>query len=129
MGLVIHKEKISRETGEKLKGLCPFGAINYSEKDGLSIGMGCRLCKLCVKKSDGAVTLVGRTSGGGSCVVQSMATAWGTIYQMSGFKRLSYIKNGSFYDVDRGAQPDVVISTPEKYYDRAALTDFINSIY
>ena len=56
MGLVIHKEKISRETGEKLKGLCPFGAISYSEKDGLSIGMGCRLCKLCVKKSDGAIT-------------------------------------------------------------------------
>ena len=56
MGLVIHKEKISRETGEKLKGLCPFGAISYSEKDGLSISMGCRLCKLCVKKGDGAVT-------------------------------------------------------------------------
>ena len=48
---------------------------------------------------------------------------------MSGIKRISFVKNGSFYDVDRGAEPDVVISTPEKYYDRAALTDFINSIY
>ncbi|MBQ7643421.1 MAG: electron transfer flavoprotein subunit alpha/FixB family protein [Spirochaetales bacterium] len=56
MGLVIHKEKISRETGEKLKSLCPFGAISYTEKEGLSIGMGCKLCKLCVKKSDGAIT-------------------------------------------------------------------------
>lgn len=56
MGLVIHKEKISRETGEKLTSLCPFGAISYSDKEGLSIGMGCKLCKICVKKSDGAVT-------------------------------------------------------------------------
>ncbi len=56
MGLVIHKEKISRETGEKLKSLCPFGAISYTEKEGLSIGMGCKLCKLCVKKSDGVIT-------------------------------------------------------------------------
>ena len=62
MGLVIHKEKINRETGEKLKGLCPFGAISYTEKEGLSIGMGCKLCKICVKKSDGAVTFEEETS-------------------------------------------------------------------
>ena len=54
---------------------------------------------------------------------------WGTSFQISANTRVSFLKNGSFYDVDRGAQPDVVISTPEKYYDRAALTDFINSIY
>ncbi|MBP5553076.1 MAG: electron transfer flavoprotein subunit alpha/FixB family protein [Spirochaetales bacterium] len=56
MGLVIHREKINRETGEKLTSLCPFGAISYSDTEGLSIGMGCKLCKICVKKSDGAVT-------------------------------------------------------------------------
>lgn len=56
MGLVIHKEKITAEAAEKLNGLCPFGAINYSQAEGLSIGMGCKLCKLCVKKSDGAIT-------------------------------------------------------------------------
>ena len=56
MGLVIHKEVVTKELGEKLKSLCPFGAISYDEKDGLSIGMGCKLCKLCVKKGDGAVT-------------------------------------------------------------------------
>lgn len=56
MGLVIHKEKVTRELGEKLKSICPFGAISYDENAGLSIGMGCKLCKLCVKKGEGVVT-------------------------------------------------------------------------
>ncbi len=56
MGLVIHKEKVTREIGERLKAACPFGAIGYDEENGLSIGMGCKVCKLCVKKGEGAVT-------------------------------------------------------------------------
>ena len=56
MGLVIHRDKVTKEIGERLKAACPFGAIAYSEKDGLSIGMGCKLCRICVKKGDGAVT-------------------------------------------------------------------------
>ena len=56
MGLVIHREKVTAQVGEKLKALCPFGAISYSEAEGLSIGMGCKVCKLCVKKGEGAVT-------------------------------------------------------------------------
>ena len=39
------------------------------------------------------------------------------------------IKNGAYYDVDRGAEPDIIITSPEKFYDRAALTDYINSLY
>ena len=53
MGLVIHKEKVTAELGEKLKSICPFGAISYDVSNGLSIGMGCKLCKLCVKKGEG----------------------------------------------------------------------------
>ena len=83
----------------------------------------------CAFKESGKVTLLGRTSGGGSCNVLNANSPWGTSFQISANTRVSFLKNGSFYDVDRGAQPDVVISTPEKYYDRAALTDFINSIY
>ncbi len=56
MGLVIHKEKVTREIGERLKAACPFGAIGYDEQNGLSIGMGCKVCKVCVKKGEGAVT-------------------------------------------------------------------------
>lgn len=83
----------------------------------------------CVFKDSGVVTLLGKTSGGGCCPVQPISSAWGTSFQISSSKNLSFIKNGSFYDIDRGADPDYNISTPEKYYDRKALTEFINNIY
>ena len=57
-------------------------------------------------KSSQTVTLLGRTSGGGSCVVQPLSTAYGTSFQISGRLRLSFLKNGSFYDIDQGADPD-----------------------
>jgi hypothetical protein len=83
----------------------------------------------CMLKESGVVTMLGRTSGGGSCNIQPLSSAWGTSFQISGTNRSSFMKNGSFYDVDRGADPDFVISEPEKYYDRQALTEFINGIY
>lgn len=83
----------------------------------------------CVLKESNKVTLLGRTSGGGSCVVQFASSAWGSSFRISGPKRLSFLKNGSFYDIDRGADPDYLLSKPEKYYDRASLTDYINSLY
>ncbi|OON84747.1 hypothetical protein BXO88_15750 [Oribacterium sp. C9] len=83
----------------------------------------------CIFKESSKVTLLGRTSGGGSCVVEPVSSAWGTSFQLSGISRLSFVMNGAFYDIDRGADPDYVISTPEQYYDREALTKFINSIY
>ena len=82
-----------------------------------------------VFKQSGKVTLMGRTSGGGSCVVQNLSTAWGTSFNISAPRRMSFMKNGSLYDIDRGADPDYTISSPAKYYDRQALTDYINSLY
>ncbi len=83
----------------------------------------------CALKDSGKVTVLGRTSGGGSCVVLNISSAWGTSFQISGSRRLSFIKNGAYYDIDRGADPDFVITSPEKFYDREALTDYINSLY
>jgi C-terminal processing protease CtpA/Prc len=83
----------------------------------------------CALKESGKVTVLGRTSGGGSCVVLYTSSAWGTSFQLSGNRRISFIQNGAYYDVDRGATPDIVITSPEKFYDRAALTDYINSLY
>ena len=83
----------------------------------------------CALKDSNRVTLLGRTSGGGSCIVQFISSAWGTSFRISGPQRLSFLKNGSYYDIDRGTEPDYQISTPEKYYDRQALTDYINSLY
>ena len=80
-------------------------------------------------KENGGVTLLGRVSGGGSCVVQPMTTAWGTSYQISGPERLAFLKNGSYYDVDRGVEPDYIISSYEHFYDREALTEYIHGLY
>jgi len=57
MGFVLHQEKIDKELGKALIEVCPFGQISY--KDGkLEIGSGCRLCKICVKKSKGAIEFI-----------------------------------------------------------------------
>ena len=82
-----------------------------------------------VFKQSGKVTLLGRTSGGGSCTVLTASSAWGTSFTISSQTRMSFLKNGALYDIDRGADPDYTISTPEKYYDREALTDYINTLY
>lgn len=55
--LVINHEKITAEKAENLIKLCPFGAISY-ENGKLDISSGCKLCKLCVKKGEGAVDFV-----------------------------------------------------------------------
>ena len=78
-------------------------------------------------KASDKVTVLGRTSGGGSCLVQPLSTAWGTSFQISGPSRLSFLKNGSFYDIDTGVAPDYTISQPSRFYDHEALTDYINN--
>ena len=80
-------------------------------------------------KSSQKVTLIGRTSGGGSCSVQPMTTAYGTVFQISSALRMSFLKNGSFYDIDQGVEPDYYIDNIANFYDRAALTRYINSLF
>ena len=81
-----------------------------------------------LKATGGRVTLVGQTTGGGSCAVHPFTTASGTFAQCSGYKHISTMKNGSFYDADRGVEPDVVLTRVESFYDRQALTDLLNSL-
>ena len=80
-------------------------------------------------KSSQWVTLIGRTSGGGSCAVQHLSTAYGTLFQISGPYRMSFLKNGSFYDIDQGVEPDYYVDNIYNLYDREALTDFINGLF
>ncbi len=80
-------------------------------------------------KASDMVTILGRTSGGGSCIVQPLSTAWGTMFQISGPARMSFLKNGSFYDIDTGVTPDFVISRIRDFYDHESLTEFINNLY
>ena len=82
-----------------------------------------------VFKESSMVTLLGRTSGGGSCVVGYNTTAWGSSYQYSSSKQLSFTKNGSYYNVDQGVEPDFIIDDFTHFYDREALAEFINGLY
>lgn len=81
-----------------------------------------------VLKNSHEVITMGQTSGGGACIVHYLTTADGSIMQLSGQRQMSYTKNGSFYEIDRGVEPDYIISVPEQFYDREALTKRINEI-
>lgn len=80
-------------------------------------------------KEDGRVTLLGKTTGGGSCVVRQLSTAWGTAYQISGDIRISFVKNGAYYNVDKGVDPDCFIRSYDDFYDREALTAYIHELH
>ncbi|OON87246.1 hypothetical protein BXO88_05110 [Oribacterium sp. C9] len=82
-----------------------------------------------VFKTSPFVTVLGQTSGGGSCSIMPLSTARGSVFQISSNYRLSTFKNGSFYDIDRGADPDIYIAKIADFYDRKKLTEIINDIY
>ena len=79
-------------------------------------------------RSSGRVTLIGQPTGGGSCVVQPCTTAAGTLFQISGNKQVSIIKNGSFYNTDGGIEPDFRLEKPESFYDRPALVEYLHDL-
>ena len=57
-----------------------------------------------------------------------MTTAMGTVFNMSSSMRISFLKNGSFYDIDRGADPDIMITKDENFSDREKLVEYIDSL-
>ena len=58
-------------------------------------------------------------------MVLDISSAWGTSFQISGTHQLSIMKNGSFYNIDSGIVPDIVLTKPESFYDRAALAEYL----
>lgn len=82
-----------------------------------------------VLKSSKRVTVIGQESGGGSCLIQTLSTAYGSVFYISSPLRLSYLKNGSYYDIDIGVEPDCCITVPGHFYDREALTEYINKLF
>lgn len=55
--LVINHNKITPEKADLLVKICPFGAISY-EGGKLDISSACKMCKMCVKKGEGAICYV-----------------------------------------------------------------------
>ena len=56
MGLHINNDKLTPALCIKLAESCPFGAINTSGNDEITIGPECRLCKACIKIGEGSIT-------------------------------------------------------------------------
>ena len=55
--LVINQNLVTYEKAHELIDACPFGAISYTDGK-LDISSACKMCKLCTKKSGGAVEYV-----------------------------------------------------------------------
>ena len=82
---------------------------------------------LCFQAGRG-VTLIGQRSAGGTCYVCSMVTASGSFINISKSLTEVSMMNGSFYNVDRGAEPDISFSKIDSYYDRESLVEFIHGL-
>ena len=52
----------------------------------------------------------------------------GCLFQISGAEQLSIVRNGSFYNIDQGIEPDVVLTQVESFYDREGLVDYLHTI-
>jgi hypothetical protein len=79
-------------------------------------------------KESGKVGLIGQTTGGGTGSPLPMSLPDGTSYAESGFRQVSTLKNGSYYDIDRGVEADYFLSKISDFYDRSALTSYIDSL-
>lgn len=79
-------------------------------------------------KDSGRVTLLGGTSGGGACAVQLACLADGTLFRFSSPRHLSVVTNGSYYTVDQGVEPHYYMLKMESFFDRQALTEYIQSM-
>ena len=55
-------------------------------------------------------------------------TAAGSILRLSSSNKMSYLRNGSFYDIDQGVEPDFFISKLSNYYDRQSLAAYLNEL-
>ena len=55
MGLKINQSLLNDEIANKLVETCPFKAISYNDGK-LDINAGCKLCKMCVRTSNGVIT-------------------------------------------------------------------------
>ena len=72
---------------------------------------------------------VGMPTAGGTCLIMPISAEDGTLLQISGYRRFSYMKNGSVYDIDQGVETDYPITTIDRFYDRKKLTKYLNGLY
>ena len=98
----------------------------YCLESNVSFSCGSLVPTIFKQSSD--VSLIGETSGGGSCSILWISTATGAAFRISSLDRLSFMKNGSFYDSDRGADPDYYLGKKDSYFNRKELVEYIHSL-
>lgn len=81
-----------------------------------------------VFKEDPHVALIGQRSSGGSCSITFLSTALGSSLRLSSSRRVSYLRNGSFYDIDQGVEPDIFIANTESFFNRENLARYIDEL-
>lgn len=82
-----------------------------------------------VLKETQSAVILGRHSAGGTCAVQPLSAADGTVVDISGRQELCTVVNGTYYPVDRGVEPDFTLTKLENFYNREKLADVIHSLY
>ena len=78
-------------------------------------------------KAKGYATLIGEQSGGGTCCVGYLSTAYGDLLRSSSNHFLGYWSGGQFHDVEEGIPVDQSYNW-EDFYDDAEINAFIHSL-
>lgn len=81
-----------------------------------------------ILQGSGEVKILGQTSGGGACTVLPFSSADGSFFNISGNRKLMNVKNGIYYSNDEGATPDFPIGNKANFYDRDALSTWIDTL-
>lgn len=79
-------------------------------------------------QASGKVTILGKTSSGGTCFLHNSVTADGTLFTVSDPRQMSISKNGTYSSVDMGVVPNVTLTKIESFYKRAELVEFLNNL-
>lgn len=83
-----------------------------------SVSFSCGNLVPAVFKSSGKVTLIGRQTGGGSCLVLNCSTLFAGNFSLSSSIRMYGYNNGAPVDVEFGVEPDILLDTEIEFYDR-----------
>ena len=81
-----------------------------------------------VLKDSTRVTILGTPSSGGTSCVQFSSVADGTIIRFSSKNVMSVVKNGSYYDIDKGVEPHYYINSPANFYNKEEIAAIVNDI-
>lgn len=92
------------------------------------VTFSCANLAAAVFKNSDKVTLIGEASSGGACAVMVSSAADGTLFQVSSNYCLAIERNGAYYHIDKGVEPDIKLASVNNFYNREKLTEYINSL-